>query len=409
MPDLGGDGYTRKLESRIAALEELLHALERTVVEQSDRIERSRAAEARLAAIVQSADTAIISLALDSRILTWNTAAEKVFGYTPEEAIGQRLADLLLRAADKERSLTEFSTDVENFRNPIRNARRFEKTFQRKDGSLFEAAVIASGIYDANGQLGGMSAIVRDVSESARIERDLARLAALVESSDDAITSVSTDLRITSWNRSAEKLFGFSAAETIGQPLEMTIPPQLRQLAKANMAEDLAALHERHDLVRRIEFSMKRKDGTMADVSLVVSVIHDRAGNALGMSQIFRDITALKKAEREQALLAAIVNSSEDAIIGTSLDQRITSWNPGAEKLFGISASEAIGKGIFEFVAADERAQVGPAVGQVVGTGKALSFRLRSQKKRRCLFSLLGELISDLRSSRQRRKHRRDR
>jgi len=381
MPDLDINGHTGKLESRIAALEELLHALESTVVEQSDRIEHSRAAEAHLAAIVQSADAAIISLSLDSRILTWNTAAEKLFGYTPEEAIGQRLADVLLRAGDKERSLTEFFAEVESFRQPAPNARYIEETFQRKDGSHFEASLIASGIYDASGQLRGVSAIARDVSEIKRKERALARFAAIVESSDDAITSVSMDFRITSWNHSAEKLFGLSAKAVIGQPVEMTVPAGLREQTRSNLVEDLAVLNERRELVRRLELSIPQQNGGAVEVSLVVSGIYDHAGNVLGMSQIFRDISALKKAEHEQALLAAIVNSSEDAIIGTSLDNRIISWNPGAEKLFGTTAKEAIGKGLFEFVAADEHAQVGPAVGRVVRTGKALSFRLRSQKK----------------------------
>ncbi|HEV3109767.1 MAG TPA: PAS domain S-box protein [Candidatus Binataceae bacterium] len=301
---------TQKLQSRIAALEELLGALERTVVEQSDRLEQSSAAQAHLAAIVQSADAAIISLSLDFRIQSWNLGAESLFGYAREEAIGLRPADILFPAAEKSRAQAEFFADVENFRDPVRNARYFEETFQRKDGALFEASLFASGIYDATGRLTGVSAIVRDISESKRKERDLTRLAAIVESCEDAITSISTDFRITSFNRSAEKLFGLSAREAIGQPLELTLAPELREMVRRNMVEDLAAVRGRRDFVRHLETQIAKKDGTVTEVSLVVSGIYDDAGNAVGMSQIFRNITERKRAERELTRLASIVNAS---------------------------------------------------------------------------------------------------
>jgi PAS domain S-box-containing protein len=193
--------------------------------------------------------------------------------------------------------------------------------------------------------LGALERTVVEQSERfERAEREQARLAAIVESSDDAITSVSTDFRITSWNRAAERLFGISAGEAIGQPLEMTIPPQFRELARKNMKEDLALLHERRDFVHHLETTVVNKDGTAVDVSLVVSGIYDRAGNVLGMSQIFHDITERKRAEREQALFAALVKSSEDGIISVGVDGMISSWNAAAEKLFGFTAVEAIGQ-----------------------------------------------------------------
>lgn len=159
------DPNTRKLQSRIAALEELLAALERTVVEQSDRLEQSSAAQAHLAAIVSSADAAIISLSLDFRIQSWNLGAEQLFGYSAEKTIGLRPADFMFPATEQERVLAAFFTDLNGFRGPARNARYFEETLRRKDGTLFEASLIASGIYDSAGQLTGVSGIVRDISE----------------------------------------------------------------------------------------------------------------------------------------------------------------------------------------------------------------------------------------------------
>jgi len=346
MPTVDGNGDTRELEVRIATLEELLRALEQTVVEQSEHLERIREAQSHLAAIVQSTDAAILSLSLEFRILSWNAGAERLFGYTSEETIGRRPAEVFIPSAQRESAPGEFLEDVENFAGPAPSPRYFEKLLQRKDGSCLEASLVASGIYGADARLTGVSLIVRDISESKRKERELARLAAIVESSDDAITSVSTDFRVTSWNRSAEKLLGLSAQEAIGQPVEMTVLPQYREQTRKNLLEDLASLQERRDFVRRLEVSVAQKDGAAVNASLVVSGIFDRAGNVIGMSQIFRDITARKQAEREQALLAAIVASTDDAIVSLSTDGLITSWNRGAEALLGFSAAEAVGERI---------------------------------------------------------------
>jgi PAS domain S-box-containing protein len=332
MPELDPNTHERKLQARVATLEELLRAVEQTVVEQSDRLERSGAAQSHLAAIVQSSDAAIVSLALDFRIQTWNLGAERLFGYTREEAIGRNCADILFPPTQKSRALAEFFTDVETFRHPVRNARYFEETFLRKDGTMFEAALIASGIYDAAGQLTGVSGIVRAISEQRRKDRDLARLASIVESSEDAIISLGTDFRITSWNRGAERLLGFAASEAIGATIiDLYVVPELRDHALSMMRQDLATLAEHSAIVHQLEVPVRRKDGTQVEVSIAVSGIYGSSGKLVGMSNILRDITDRKRAERELGIMASIVNASDDAIIGFSRELKITSWNPAAE------------------------------------------------------------------------------
>jgi PAS domain S-box-containing protein len=353
MSELDVNAYTRQLKARVAELEQKLASVE-AATGQSERVERNAEAQAHLAAIVQSADAAILTLSPDFRIATWNRGAEILFGYTGDEAIGQRPVDFLYPAAEKERALTQFVTDVESFRGPVRKARYFEETLQRKDGTLFEASLIASGIYDDEGQLAGVSAIVRNISEQKRKERDLTRLASIVESSDDAISSIDRDFRITSWNPGAERMFGLSAREAIGQPITLPTPPELREVVKRDMEEDLLLMQKRRDFVRRLAISLPKKDGTVAEVSLVVSGIYDEGGNLVGLSQIFRDITETKRAEREQALLAALVKSSDDGIVSVGLDARILSWNAAAEKLFGFTAKEAIGQNLVELLVPPE-------------------------------------------------------
>src|SRR5579885_3067597 len=350
MANLEANVFTHQLTSRVAALEELLAAMEGTVVEQSERLERAAEAQAHLAAIVQSADAAIISLSLDFRIQSWNRGAQALLGYAAEEVVGKRPDEVFGPEVDRREASEHFFADVETFRHPGAGAGYFERTLRRRDGSVFDASFITSGIYDAEGQLTGVSIIVRDITEHKRKEDELARLAAIVESSDDAITSIDTDFRITSWNRSAEKLFGQSAQEVIGRPLlEVRVPPRFREEVGRQMAEDLAALRQRRDYVRRQEIPLIKADGTIAgELSLVVSGIFDSAGNVIGLSQVYRDITERKRAGREQALLAAIVESSEEGIVAIGPDLKITSWNRGAEKLLGFTAHEAVGRTIVD-------------------------------------------------------------
>jgi two-component system, sensor histidine kinase and response regulator len=381
MPDLDPATYIHRLESRVGALEELLGALETTVVEQSEHLRHSTEAQAHLAAIVESADTAIVSLSLDSRIESWNRAAERLFGYSAQETIGRRPNEVFRLSAELERASAEFFGDFEAFRHPATGIRYVEQTVQRRDGVVFDAAFVFSGIYDGPRQLAGVSIIVRDISEQKRRESELARLAAIIESSDDAISSISTDFHITSWNRGAERLFGISAAEAVGQPLLTTIAPEMRELVQRHMVEDLALVRQRRDSVRRLETSLVRKDGTVRQVSLVVSGIYDRAGNAVGMSQIFRDITEQKLAQRELTTLASIVNASDDAIIGFSRDNTITSWNPAAEATYGFTAKEAIGRGFDLFVPPEELARSRAANQRLMETGEPVSWEQLAQRK----------------------------
>jgi len=359
----------------------------------TDISERKRAEREQglLASIVQSSDDGIISVGLDAGISSWNAAAEKLFGFNPEEAIGRNLVDLLVPPELRERAKAgikrEFTSAAGGHPLAVLHP---EVPALRKDGSTVEVAVSVSGIYDSAGNLLGASSIVRDVTERKRAEREQALLASIVESSDDAIFSLSSIgplFPVMSWNRGAEKLFGFTAEEAIGRNVtELYVVPELREHALSLMKEDAVALKEHPEQVRHLEVPAVRKDGSQIDIAMVVSGIYDGAGNLLGISNIVRDVTERKRAEREQRMLAAIVNASEDAIISTTLDNSILSWNRGAEKLFGISAAESIGRMILEFVPSEEHVRMGDAVAELLECGKPVNLRLNSKRKDGTLF-----------------------
>ena len=190
---------------------------------------------------------------------------------------------------------------------------------------------------DAAGKVDGWIASLRDVTEQKRAEQARAQLAAIVESSDDAIISKDLDGVIVSWNAAAQTLFGYTADEAVGKSITILIPPPLldeepRILARIRRGESI----EHYETVRR------RKDGTLLDIALTISPVRDRRGTIVGASKIARDITARKRteamiarhAEEQSALfqftnrlyrttsLADVHDAGLDAIAGALHSQR---------------------------------------------------------------------------------------
>jgi PAS domain S-box-containing protein len=170
-------------------------------------------------------------------------------------------------------------------------AGRCELLIQRKDGSLVPVLMESVIVADTTGSVTIRSAVT-DITEHKRMEEAAARLAAIVESSDDAIIAKSLDGTIVSWNEGAERLYGYSAAEAIGRFISFLVPPHLH--------EDLSLILtriKRGEHIRHFETTRQKKDGTMVDVSLTISPIFNSGGEAIGASTIARDVTERKQAE----------------------------------------------------------------------------------------------------------------
>jgi len=176
-------------------------------------------------------------------------------------------------------------------------------------------------------------------TKGSQEEHYLAMFYAIVASSDDAIMSKTLQGIITSWNPAAERIFGYSEQEAVGQPMLMLLPPD-------RLDEEVEILNKlaRGERIEHFETIRQRKDGTLINISVTISPISDSNGKVCGASKIARDITKQKKNEAEAAKLAAIVASSDDAIMSKTLQGIITSWNPAAERIFGYSEQEAVGQ-----------------------------------------------------------------
>ncbi len=334
-----------------------------------------------MASIIEFSDDAIITVSPELRVLTWNKGAERLLGYTAQEAIGQPVLELYVPARDHSLARSVLEQDLRPDQ-PAGFVRRLEVPLQRRDRSLIDVSVVESRILDAQGKVVAISSIVRDILEKKRSERENALLAAMVESSDDAITAISTDSLIISWNRGAERLLGFTAEEVLGRNfLDVYVHPGDRPWVENNFREDISAMEREPSTARRIEAPVMRKDGSKVEVSLVASGIFDSSGETIGMSVIMRDLTYLRRIEHEQALLAAIVNASEDAIISINLEGEIVSWNPGAQRLYGYTAEEIVGKTLEVFVPAEHIAQVKRSIQQVISSGHPINYEQRRIKR----------------------------
>ena len=236
--------------------------------------------DARLAAIVASSEDAIISKTLAGVITTWNAAAERMFGYTPDEAIGRHITMLIPpeRLSEEDYVIAQVKAGV--------GIRHYETVRRRKDGSRIEVSLSVSPLRNADGEIVGASKIARDITQTRRIERQALQLAAIVSSSDDAILSKDLNGVIQTWNRGAERMFGYTAEEAVGRPITLLIPEDRLSEETDVLSRVRAGLSVEHfETVRR------RKDGSLVNVSLTVSPVRTAGGEIIGASKIARDIT----------------------------------------------------------------------------------------------------------------------
>jgi PAS domain S-box-containing protein len=241
----------------------------------------------RLAALLDSFYDAVVSTSLDGTIESWNRSAEALFGHQAKDVIGRPIAvisppgdasddDLIRRARQGER--------IDSF----------ETTRINKDSEPIEILLSVSPIVAADGEPIAVLMIARDAADRKRRERDTLRLAAIVDSSDDAIISKDLFGIVTSWNRAAERMFGYAADEIIGKSIKTIIPKERLSEEDFVLSQIRKAIPIDHFETVRV-----RKDGTLIDVSLTVSPIKAHDGRIIGASKIARDISEQKRLQEQ--------------------------------------------------------------------------------------------------------------
>ncbi|MFL6209471.1 MAG: PAS domain S-box protein [Pyrinomonadaceae bacterium] len=261
-----------------------------------------------LSAIIESADDAVISKTLAGIITSWNQGAERIFGYTAAEAIGQPVTMLI--PADHS---DEEPTILARLRAGER-IEHYETVRQRKDGTLVDISLTVSPVRAGDGRIVGASKIARDITARKRAEESRRLLSAIVQTSDNAIMSADMELKIASWNAGAEKMFGYTAAEVLGADATIITPPEQIAETKARFERLKRETEPQHfETVRRA------KNGRLVDVAMTLSPITDEGGNMMAISAMARDITARKRAEKqllEQTEIIETVNSLGQTLAG---------------------------------------------------------------------------------------------
>lgn len=180
------------------------------------------------------------------------------------------------------------------------------------------------------------------------------RLRAILETAVEGIITIDERGTIESFNRSAENIFGYSAAEAVGQNVKMLMPEPFRHEHDSYLKNYRETGHAKIIGIGR-EVIGRRKDGTLFPMDLSVSEVN--LANRRMFTGFVRDVTERKAAEKVLAYYAVLVESSDDAIIGKTLEGNITSWNKGAEHVFGYSKEEMIGKPIGILIPEDRQAE----------------------------------------------------
>lgn len=242
----------------------------------------------RYAAIVSFSDDAIVSYNLEGRIVGTNQAVTRLTGYSEEQLVGSEVMSLFCKSeAHHYRKLVEAIIDgqpIEHFRSKLRDNREHS----------IAVSVAVSPIPDEHDSVSGGAIFVRDIRRVIKSEQQLAHYQALVESSEDAIISKSLNCLITSWNKAAERLFGYSAEEVTGKPITLLFPAERLQ-----EEEKLIKSVRKGNPVRHFRTTRLHKNGHKIFVSVSLSPIYDDAGTLIGFSKIARDISHEIEQEKE--------------------------------------------------------------------------------------------------------------
>ncbi|HEV2615527.1 MAG TPA: PAS domain S-box protein [Candidatus Acidoferrales bacterium] len=287
----GKPAKSESADQLLARLKEL-HA--RT--EQHDELlsvyESLHESERRFREMIDALPAAIYTTDAEGRLTHFNPAAVKLSGRTPELGTDQWCVTWKLFWPD--------GTPMRNDECPMAVALKegrivegVEAIAERPDGTRFWFMPYPRLLRDAEGKVTGGINMLLDITERRKGELTGNLLAAIVDSSEDAIVSKNLDGKITSWNKSAERLFGYTAAEAVGQNIAIILPPD-----RLHEEETIIERLKRGERIERFETVRKRKDGTLFDIAVTISPLRDSAGRVVGASKVARDITGRKQAER---------------------------------------------------------------------------------------------------------------
>jgi PAS domain S-box-containing protein len=307
---------------------------------------------------------------------------EEIFGFTPGTFPTTFDA---VRAAfhpdDRDRVLRTLAEAIE-LKRPFLD---LETRIVRPDGSVRWVESRAQLLLDGDGRPERVLGVCADITERKQVEQEVGEQAQLLQMLDEAVWELDAELRITRWNKAAERMYGYTAAEAIGRHASELLRPTISPEASAANLKRLA-----DGEIVRVEVELHKKDGSAVWSNITAVATGHRDGALASIISVNRDITDRKRAEERLHLAlaeaeeatrlkdefiatvsdelrwkAAVVEHADDAIIGKDLDGIIVSWNPGAQALYGYTAAEMIGRHISVLAPPERRHESGEILDKI--------------------------------------------
>jgi PAS domain S-box-containing protein len=306
-----------------------------SVVSERERAQKDlRQNESLLRTIIDGTTDAIYLKDQLGRYVMVNAASARNLGVSAEAAIGKDDAALL--PAAEANVLRKMDQEVMRTGQP-----RTTEESMTTAGTTHVYHTTKAPYRDHAGTVLGVIGISRDITERKSEEMARNRLAAIVDSSAEAVISKTLDGTITSWNAAAQRMYGYSPEEAIGQPISMLVPPERR--------DELAGFFDRILRGERIENHETvrcRKDGTRIDAALTMSMIHDSTGAGIGISTMVRDITERKRVEKalreSEERLRLAVEAANVGVWAWEPNNDLLVWTPLCRSMHGISQDEEV-------------------------------------------------------------------
>jgi PAS domain S-box-containing protein len=332
----------QKVKERTLALEKANEDLQKEMAKRKLTEQALQESEEQYRRVFEVKSDAVFLMDRETeRLIDANPVAVKLYGYSRQELLLLKAGDISAEPEKTSRAIAEGQTFV-----PLRWHRK-------KDGAVFPVEIARSFFWYHGREV--IVAAIRDITERKRAE-EILRLAnlcnrSLIEASLDPLVTIGPDGRITDVNAAAEAATGRSRGELMGTDFcdYFTDPEKARAGYQQVFREGLVKDHA---------LELRHRDGHVISVLYNASVYRDEQGQAIGVFAAARDITERKRAEERISYLAAIVESTDDAVIGKTLDGTVQSWNRGAERVYGYTAGEIIGRPISVLLPADGREEL---------------------------------------------------
>ncbi len=335
------------------ALKEAHDSLEETVTERTSELEKSyislKESESRLAEAQRMAHIGSWDWNLITGEVCWSDELYHIFGRSPQES-GATYDEFLsyVHPDDRDR--------VDNALKKGLNGESVAGNYRiiLGDGEERIVRTEAEVVFDEKNNPVQVKGTVQDITEIKKVEEQLKILANIVESSNDAIGTISLDGNITGWNQEAENVYGYSVGEVLGKPVSIVTPPHLDK-ETIKLIEEI--MHGKK--VQHYETLRLRKDGTTIYVSITLSPVFDSYGKLIAISFISRDITERKKIEEKlresEEKYRNIVETANEGISIVDAEERITFVNKKIEDMFGYSSEELIGGSMWDLLSDESK------------------------------------------------------